>query len=86
MRTDTGWAERRVGLDDADGLTFGLTAPSAGFVQPGFDIAPGQIFEISEQQAAFGRDLGALIREASGAALLIDYAATGPVPATPFRP
>ncbi len=80
MRTDTGWAERRVGLDDADGLTFGLTAPSAGFVKPGFDIAPGQIFEISEQQAAFGRDLGALIREASGAALLIDYGRDRPGP------
>lgn len=73
LRTDTGWAERRVGLDDSGALTFGLTAPSAGFLKPAFDIAPGQIFEISEQQAAFGRDLGGLIREASGAALLIDY-------------
>ena len=80
LRTDAGWAERRVGLDDADGLTFGLTAPSAGFVKPAFAIAPGQIFEISEQQAAFGRDLGALIGEASGAALLIDYGRDRPGP------
>lgn len=80
LRTDTGWAERRVGLDDSGALTFGLTAPSAGFLKPAFDIAPGQIFEISEQQAAFGRDLGALIREASGAALLIDYGRDRPGP------
>ena len=80
LRTDTGWAERRVGLDDAYGLTFGLTAPSAGFHKPGFDLDPGQIFEISEQQAAFGRDLGALIGEASGAALLIDYGRDRPGP------
>ncbi|MFT4956080.1 MAG: NADH dehydrogenase [ubiquinone] 1 alpha subcomplex assembly factor 7 [Brevundimonas sp.] len=80
LRTDTGWAERRVGLDDSGGLTFGLTAPSAGFIKPTFDIGPGQIFEVSEQQAAFGRDLGALIREASGAALLIDYGRDRPGP------
>ncbi|MEH6664889.1 MAG: SAM-dependent methyltransferase [Brevundimonas sp.] len=80
LRTDTGWAERRVGLDDTDALTFGLTAPSAGFMKPGFDIAPGQIFEISEQQAAFGRDLGALIGAASGAGLLIDYGRDRPGP------
>ena len=80
LRTDTGWAERRVGLDDDDGLTFGLTAPSAGFIKPAFNMEPGQIFEISEQQAAFGRDLGALIGEASGAALLIDYGRDRPGP------
>ncbi|MFN4295545.1 MAG: class I SAM-dependent methyltransferase [Brevundimonas sp.] len=80
MRTDTGWAERRVGLDDSGDLTFGLTAPSAGFLKPAFNIETGQIFEISEQQAAFGRDLGALIREASGAALLIDYGRDRPGP------
>ena len=80
LRIETGWAERRVGLDHDDGLTFGLTAPSAGFIKPAFDIAPGQIFEISEQQAAFGRDLGALIGAASGAALLIDYGRDRPGP------
>lgn len=80
VRTDTGWAERRVGLDEDGALTFGLTAPSAGFAKPAFDVEPGQIFEISEQQAAFGRDLGALIRDASGAALLIDYGRDRPGP------
>ncbi|KAK0359237.1 hypothetical protein LTR94_032109, partial [Friedmanniomyces endolithicus] len=36
------------------------------------------IIEISEQQAAFGRDLASLIRAASGAALLIDYGRSKP--------
>lgn len=80
VRTESGWAERRVGLDDEGGLTFGLTAPNAGFARPAFDIEPGQVFEISEQQAAFGRDLGGLIGQASGAALLIDYGRDRPGP------
>ena len=36
-------------------------------------MEPGQTVEISDQQAAFGRDLGALVHAARGAALLIDY-------------
>ena len=73
VRTDGGWAERRVGVTEDGELIFGLVAVTTGFEAPDFDIEPGQIWEISEQQAAFGRDLGRLIGETSGAALLIDY-------------
>lgn len=72
VRTETGWAERRIGVDDDGALLFGLTA-ATGFIPPTFDVAPGQVMEQSDQQVAFGRDLGGLIRAASGAALLIDY-------------
>ena len=73
VRTDGGWAERRVGVTDEGDLTFGLVGITGGFERPGFEVEPGQIIEASEQQAAFGRDLGVLMAEASGSALLIDY-------------
>jgi len=73
VKTDDGWAERRVGVTDDGGLTFGLVKISGGFKRPDFEVEPGQTIEISDQQAAFGRDVGALVRAASGAALLIDY-------------
>ncbi len=78
--TEAGWAERRVGVSDEGGLLFGLTALTGGFVRPGFDVAQGELFEISEQQAAFGRDLAGLMAETSGAALLIDYGRDRPGP------
>jgi len=73
VRTDDGWAERRIGVDDTDSLIFGLTAASGGIAEPTFIVIPGQVVEVSDQQAAFGRDVGALIATATGAALLIDY-------------
>ena len=78
VRTDDGWAERCVGVTDSGGLTFGLKKITAGFRRPAFDVAPGQTVEISEQQAVFGRELGALIKAASGTALLIDYGRARP--------
>jgi len=73
VRTEDGWAERRIGVDDAGELMFGLTAITGGFARPDFDMEPGQVVEISDQQAGFGRDLGDLVKATSGAALLIDY-------------
>ena len=73
VRTEGGWAERRVGVTDEGELTFGLVGITGGFERPGFEVEPGQIIEASEQQAAFGRDLATLVAETSGAALLIDY-------------
>jgi len=73
VRTEEGWVERRVGVDEAGGLIFGLVGISGGFVRPSFPVEPGQTVEISEQQAAFGRDLGTVIATSGGAALLIDY-------------
>ena len=71
--TDDGWAERRIGVDDRGDLIFGLTAITSGFRKPAFDVPPGGVIEISGQQAIFGRDLGLVMKAASGAALLIDY-------------
>ncbi|MFP5295849.1 MAG: class I SAM-dependent methyltransferase, partial [Alphaproteobacteria bacterium] len=78
VRTQDGWAERRIGVDDDGGLTFGLVKITGGFRRPAFPVEPGQTVEISEQQAAFGRDLGTLVKAAGGAALLIDYGRAKP--------
>ena len=78
VKTEDGWAERCVGVTDDGGLTFGLKKITGGFRRPGFEVSPGQTIEISEQQAVFGRELGALVKAASGAALLIDYGRARP--------
>jgi NADH dehydrogenase [ubiquinone] 1 alpha subcomplex assembly factor 7 len=76
VKTDDGWAERRVGVTDDGALTFGLVKITGGFRRPEYEVEPGQTIEISDQQAAFGRDLAALVKAATGAALLIDYGRT----------
>lgn len=73
MKTEGGWAERRIGVTDDNQLTYGLTAISGGFEGEAYEAEPGQIVEVSEQQAIFSRDIATLIKAASGAALLIDY-------------
>ncbi len=73
VKTDDGWAERRVGVDDAGELVLGLVGITGGFARPGFAVEPGRTVEISDQQAAFGRDLATLLKAAGGVALLIDY-------------
>ena len=78
VRTDGGWTERRVGVDDDGGLLFGLTAISGGFERPEFEVPVGGVIEISEQQAAFGRDLGQMLQTTTGVALLIDYGRARP--------
>lgn len=78
VKTEDGWAERRVGVDDDGGLVFGLVKPSAGFVKPGFEVATGQVIELAEAQGAFGRSVGELVKAATGAALLIDYGRARP--------
>ncbi|MCS6622589.1 SAM-dependent methyltransferase [Roseibacterium beibuensis] len=78
VKTEDGWAERCVGVTDDGALTFGLKKITGGFKRPAFEVEPGQTVEISDQQAAFGRDLAALVKAASGAALLIDYGRARP--------
>ncbi|MFA4892937.1 class I SAM-dependent methyltransferase [Brevundimonas sp.] len=78
VKTEDGWAERRVGVTDDGGLTFGLVRITGGFARPAFTVEPGQTVEMSDQQAAFGREVAALVKAASGAALMIDYGRARP--------
>jgi NADH dehydrogenase [ubiquinone] 1 alpha subcomplex assembly factor 7 len=71
VRTDRGWAERMVGLDEAGELSFGLAARPLDRTLP--PVEPGAVIEVSATQEAFGAAVGALIARQGGAALLIDY-------------
>ncbi|HEX8568532.1 MAG TPA: SAM-dependent methyltransferase [Caulobacteraceae bacterium] len=78
VRTEDGWAERRVGLDAAGALTFGL-GPAEPVAAP-FPVRAREVVEIAPAQQAFGRTLGELVGAARGAALLIDYGRGRPEP------
>ncbi|MFZ0266350.1 class I SAM-dependent methyltransferase [Caulobacter sp.] len=86
VRTETGWAERMVGLDEAGNLAFGLKAlgplPSVaqGATPPpqGEDLAVGIVVESSPAQAALGSEIGHRVARDGGAALLIDYGRDAP--------
>ncbi len=82
VRTERGWAERRVGLDVAGALAFGLSpAPSSFAPPPGLEaIAPGSLVEVSPAQEAFGAEVGGRVARDGGCALLIDYGRDGPEP------
>ena len=79
VRVPSGWAERRVGLDDRGQLAFGL-APT--IARPGLptDADEGSLWELSPAQQALGSAIGGRISSQGGAALLIDYGrdAAGP--------
>ena len=74
MRTERGWAERMVGLDEAGDLAFGLAhtppLPREGPV--------GAVLEQAPAQAALGVELATRIVADGGAALLIDYGRATP--------
>lgn len=70
VRTEGGWAERVVGLNDRGDLAFGLSASLPAEAWPG---PVGAIVETSPAQAALGSQIGARLAADGGAALLIDY-------------
>lgn len=71
VRRAEGWAERVVALDADGELAFALAPPTSA--QPGRDVAPGTLVEVSPAQAAFAAEVAARIAGDGGAALLIDY-------------
>jgi NADH dehydrogenase [ubiquinone] 1 alpha subcomplex assembly factor 7 len=74
VRTESGWAERRVGLD-ADGRpAFGL-APLPGGADADLpaDAPPAAVAERSPAQAALATEIGWRVAQDGGAALAIDY-------------
>ena len=76
VRTDSGWAERMVGLDDDGALAFGLSRRPVDAMMP--QAQSGQVLEQSPAQEAFGAELGAILTRQGGAALIIDYGSAEP--------
>jgi len=83
VRTESGWAERVIGLGEDGALAFGLRAlsakgPSTGSAGPpppnGEESLPvGAVLESSPAQAALASDIAHRLLTDGGAALLIDY-------------
>ncbi len=76
QRTESGWAERRVGLGQGDNvLTLGLAppAPVAALDHRLGDTRPGDVVEICPQATPIAAALGAHIETKGGVAILIDY-------------
>jgi len=75
--TKGGWRERRVGVDARGGLAFTLGEAPPRDLEAG---APSEVREWSPALEELGREVGALIVKAGGAALFIDYGrdAAGP--------
>ena len=74
VRGAEGWAERRIGLDAAGALAFGLSPPPSGAVDDLPADAPmGAVAERSPAQTALAAEIGARMAEDGGAALLVDY-------------
>ncbi|MGN6424189.1 MAG: class I SAM-dependent methyltransferase [Asticcacaulis sp.] len=76
VKTQKGWHERRIGLID-QALSFGLVEAGPDFAPP-FEAPEGEIVEISTAQIRFGEQVAGLLRQAGGAALLIDYGRDAP--------
>jgi len=79
-RTPEGWAERMVGLDAQGELAFRLGPVGPGFTPPDHDVQLGQVVEQSAAQRAFTSTVAGLLKQHTGAALLIDYGRGTPGP------
>ena len=70
FRGEDGWHEKLVGLDDAEKLTFGLSAPVAA---PESEDEPGTVREIAPGLESIIYEIERRLHDAPGRVLLIDY-------------
>jgi NADH dehydrogenase [ubiquinone] 1 alpha subcomplex assembly factor 7 len=81
VRTDSGWAERVIGLGEDGELAFGLRSlgksPDATPLSLS-DANEGSVWETSPAQAALASDIAHRLAADGGAALLIDYGRAAP--------
>lgn len=81
VRTDRGWAERMVGLDEEGTLAFTLAPGGAGLLAPGLAdprIRPGSVAELCPAGIGIAGEIGRRLAADPGAAILIDYGYCGP--------
>jgi len=70
FRGEDGWHEKLVGLDEAEKLTFGLSAPVAA---PESEDEPGTVREIAPGLESIIYEIERRLHDAPGRVLLIDY-------------
>ncbi len=76
VRTDNGWRERVVGLDDDDDLAFFAGAGSADLSlipQDAMDAPPGAVIELAPSRSALMQKIAERIAAEGGTGLFIDY-------------
>ncbi|WP_119165251.1 class I SAM-dependent methyltransferase [Algihabitans albus] len=77
LKTPEGWAERRVGLDEAERLRWGLSTPLPGHppgLTPAKQAAPvGALVETCTAGETITGEIGRRLRTHGGAALAVDY-------------
>jgi NADH dehydrogenase [ubiquinone] 1 alpha subcomplex assembly factor 7 len=76
VRTERGWHERLVGIDNSAKLVFGLAAdrlPVAIVPEWAQAAAPGEVVEISPARENAAEVIGARLKSMGGACLIIDY-------------
>lgn len=79
VRTERGWCERLVGIDDGNALAFAMAPVATPLLFEGSDSAPlGAVYEISPAALALAEDIGSTIARHGGAALVIDYGYSQP--------
>ncbi|HFC04185.1 MAG TPA: class I SAM-dependent methyltransferase, partial [Rhizobiales bacterium] len=76
IRTENGWFERMVEVDENDQLVLGISldpVPAAKIPQWAKDAEPGDIAEVSPQRFAMAEQIGTRLAKNHGAALIVDY-------------
>jgi len=75
VRTQRGWNARKIGLDKAGDMVFGVDPTPLPAPKPIHEVSPGTILEHSPPQDAVMRRLAEHIIDHGGAGLIIDYGA-----------
>ena len=88
VRMDSGWHERRVGIDETGKLVFGLAPhplPPALVPRWAHSAAPGEVMEISPARNDLARAIGDRLKAMGGAALIFDYGHVRSAPGDTFQ-
>lgn len=80
VKTERGWCERMVILDESGSLSFALAPVAvAGLAVPQArgEAEDGAVYEISPAGTAFAEEIGGIVAARGGAALIVDYGHSG---------
>lgn len=75
VRTPNGWNARKIGLDEAGNMVFGVDPTPLPAPKPIHEVPPGTILEHSPAQDTVMWQLSEHIKDHGGAGLIIDYGA-----------